>query len=45
MEFVKNRQVVILSENLQTKTLDIQKIKEYLLLAKTFLMKINKKIS
>lgn len=41
MEFVKKNRVVILSDNLKTQTLDIQKIKEYLLLAKQFLMQAN----
>lgn len=44
MEFVKKDRIVILSESLGTKTLDIQKIKEYLLLAKELLMSVNKKI-
>lgn len=37
MEFVKKNRVVILSDNLKTQTLDINKIKEYLLLAKELL--------
>lgn len=45
MEFVKNDKVVILSDNLGTQTLDILKIKQYLLLAKELLMKANSKIS
>lgn len=44
MEFVKKERVVILSENLGTKTLDIHKIKEYLILAKEFLMNVNNKV-
>lgn len=45
MEFVKNKKVVILSDNLGTQTLDIFKIKQYLLLAKELLMKTNSKIN
>lgn len=45
MEFVKKDKVVILSNNLNTQTLDIQTIKQYLLLAKEFLMKTNLKIN
>jgi len=45
MEFVKKNKIVILSENLQTQTLDIIKIKEFLLIAKEFLMKVNLRIS
>ena len=44
MEFVKKNKVVILSDSLSTKTLDIFKIKEYLLLAKELLMKTNKRL-
>ena len=44
MEFVKQNKVVILSDNLHTQTLDIHKIKEYLLLAKELLMQANTKI-
>ena len=45
MEFVKNDKVVILSDNLKTKVLDIVLIKKYLLLAKEVLMKVNIKVS
>ena len=45
MEFVKKNKIIILSDNLQTQTLDIYKIKEFLLVAKEFLMKINLRIS
>ena len=45
MEFVKKNKVVILSDSLSTKTLDIFKIKEYLLLAKELLMKTNKRLN
>lgn len=45
MEFIKKEKIVILSDNLKTQTLDIQKIKEYLLLAKELLMKTNLKIN
>ena len=44
MEFVKKDQLVILSQELQTQTLNIFKIKEYLLVAKELLMKIKNKI-
>jgi len=44
MEFVKRDKVVILSDNLKTQTLNIKQIKEYLLLAKELLMKINIRI-
>jgi len=44
MEFVKKEKIVILSDNLNHQILDIQKIKEYLLLAKELLMKANSKI-
>lgn len=44
MEFVKNNKIVILSDNLQTQTLDLQTIKIYLNLAKALLVKTNKKI-
>jgi DNA-binding transcriptional MerR regulator len=43
MEFVKRDKMVILSDNLRIQTINIQKIKEYLLLAKEFLMKVNNK--
>ncbi|MEK6935645.1 MAG: hypothetical protein AABW67_02575 [Nanoarchaeota archaeon] len=43
MEFVRKDKIVILSDNLRTRTLGIQKIKEYLLLAKELLMKVNLK--
>jgi hypothetical protein len=43
MEFVKKDKIVILSDNLKTQTINIQKIKEYLLLAKELLMRVNKK--
>jgi len=44
MEFVKQNKIVILSDNLKTQTLDILKIKEYLLLAKYLLMQTNEKM-
>jgi len=44
MEFVKRDKIVILSDNLGTQTINIQKIKEYLLLAKELLMRTNNKI-
>ncbi len=44
MEFVRNEKVVILSENLKTKIITIEKIKEFLLLAKNILNKTKKRI-
>ncbi len=44
MEFVKRDKIIILSDNLKTQTLDIQKVKEYLLVAKELLMQANSKI-
>ncbi len=44
MEFVKKDKIVILSDTLKTQILDINKIKQYLLLAKELLMNINNKI-
>jgi len=44
MEFVKKDKIVILSDNLGTQTIDIKRIKEFLLLAKELLMKTNSKI-
>jgi len=41
MEFVKRDKIVILSDTLKTQTLDIYKIKQYLLLAKELLMQVN----
>ena len=39
MEFVRKDRVILLSDNLKTHSLDIVKIKEYLLLGKEILMK------
>lgn len=44
IEFVKRDRFIIMSNNLQTKILDINLIKEYLLLAKETIIKINQKI-
>ncbi len=44
MEFVKNNKIVILSENLETKTIPLEKIKEFLLLSKKILEKTKNKI-
>jgi hypothetical protein len=44
MEFVKKDRVVILSDNLKTQVLNIQIIKQYLLLAKELLMKVNTRV-
>jgi hypothetical protein len=44
MEFVKQNKIVILSDSLGTQTIDVQKIKEFLLLAKELLMHTKNKI-
>lgn len=44
MEFVKKDKIVILSDNLKTQILNIQIIKQYLLIAKELLMKVNEKM-
>jgi len=44
MEFVKRDKVVIMGDNLNTQIIDIKIIKQYLLLAKELLMKVNVKI-
>ncbi len=44
MEFVKKEKMVIMSDNLGLKTMDIQKIKEYLFFAKEFLKSINERL-
>ncbi|MFA5259379.1 MAG: hypothetical protein WC979_04570 [Candidatus Pacearchaeota archaeon] len=44
IEFVKKDNVVILSDNLSFQAINIQKIKEYLLLAKRIIIKFNLKI-
>jgi hypothetical protein len=43
-EFVKKEKLVIMSENLHTSTLTIEKIKEFLLTAKQLLVKAEKRI-
>ncbi|MBA7690285.1 hypothetical protein ES703_98810 [subsurface metagenome] len=43
-EFVRNEKVVILSENLKPEIITIEKIKEFLLLAKDILSKIKKRM-
>ncbi len=40
-EFAKNDKIVIMSDNLKTETLTLEKIKSYLLESKDFLRKIN----
>ena len=45
MEFVKKDKIVILSDSLNTQILNIQIIKQYLLIAKELLMKTNKRIN
>lgn len=44
MEFVRNEKVIILSENLEPKTITIEKTKEFLLLAKNILNKTKNRI-
>jgi len=44
MEFVRQNKIIIMSDNLGTQILDIQKIKEYLLLAKELLMQTKNRI-
>ena len=44
MEFIKNNKVVIMSDNLKTNYVDVDKIKEYLLLTKEILKKTKEKI-
>lgn len=44
MEFVKKDKIVILSDSLKTQILNIQTIKQYLLIAKELLMKVNEKM-
>ncbi len=44
MEFMKNTKIIILSQNLQQKTITIEKIKEFLTLAKNILKKIKETI-
>jgi len=45
MEFVKKDKIVILSESLGTKILDLHLIKEYLIIAKELVLNANKKIT
>jgi len=45
MEFVKKDKVVILSDSLGTETLDINSIKQHLLLAKELVMKANQRMN
>ena len=44
MEFVKKDRIIILSDALNTQTLDIFRIKQYLLLAKELTMRANQRI-
>ncbi len=44
MEFMKNGKIIILSQSLQQKTITIEKIKEFLTLAKKILKKIKETI-
>ncbi len=43
-EFVKNNKVVIMSEDLKTETLTLEKVKEYLKISKGILIKIEHRI-
>lgn len=45
MEFVRNDKIVLMSDDLGIKFLDIRLVKIYLLLAKELLMKVNNKIN
>jgi hypothetical protein len=45
MEFVKKDKIVILSDNLGAKVLDVYRVKEYLLVGKELLSKVNSKIN
>ena len=45
MEFIKKDKIVILSNNLKTQVLNVQIIKEYLLVAKELLMRTNNKFN
>ena len=45
MEFVKRDRVVIMSDSLSIQTLDIFRLKQYLLLTKELVMKVNQKIN
>jgi hypothetical protein len=44
MEFVRKERIVILSDNLGTQTMDLQVIKQYLLLAKELLKEVSKRV-
>ena len=44
MEFIRNEKIIILSENLKPETIAIEKIKEFLLLAKNILNKTKRVI-
>jgi len=43
-EFVKNGKVVIMSDNLKTETISLDKIKEFLIISKKILKKVSAKI-
>ena len=45
MEFVKKDKIVILSESLGTRTIDLYIIKEYLIIAKELVLNANKKLN
>ena len=45
MEFVKKDKIVILSDSLGTKTIDIYTIKEYLIIAKELVLNANKRLN
>jgi len=44
MEFIREERVVILSDNLRTQSIDIQKVKEYICLTKVIIVKVKDKI-
>jgi hypothetical protein len=41
IEFTKNNKIIIMSDNLDIDSIDIQRIKEYLLITKEFIEKVN----
>ncbi len=45
MEFIKNNKVVIMSESLNTNYIDLQKIKEFLILSKEIVRKAKERIT
>lgn len=45
MEFVRREKLVIMSDNMQTESISIERLKEYLILTKEILRKVNEVIS